>query len=314
MSKEEQKSKEKENIKIIVDPKTDQFVVYRSIFSLASIVLLSLFMLSCLGNKGVEEEFSKKPKTAVEKATSNSSAEKEVTKSNEEDLSNLLVKTEDEKEKKAAPEEKAELKENSSQTAKRAKADDNMLVVSKKNRSLVEKIRKQLYYGNYRRVLALSKKSKEPIVVYYRGIAYYSMMLSRARYSRNDRRNFHDKALALFRDAEKRTKQSELKSRALLWHAITRDITTKSTKQKTMVIQNLKDIRKNFPNSSVANDALLYEGDVLTTMNRKNEAREVYKQLLSQSFSDEVVYDRYENKVVSQKKAVEYALKRVAKR
>ena len=306
MSNKKEKSKEKENISIIVDPKTDQFVVYRSGFSIISIFLLSYLLLSCLGNKGVEEKILKE--TSPKKDTvANSSAENEKTSSNEEDLSNLLVEKE-ESEEKDEPAKKSERK------VENFDSDSHTLVVSKESRLLIKKIRILLYYGNYRRVVAISKKSKDPLVLYYRGIAYYSMMLNRKRYSSATRRNFRDNALSLFDEAAKKTEQSELKSRALLWHAVTLDLNTTSTKGKTDVINTLRDIRQKYPNSSIANDALLYEGDILTSLNRKNEARETYKKLSTENFPDKVVYDRYQNKIVSQTKAVEYGLRRVARR
>lgn len=315
--------KKKENIKIIIDPKTEQFFICK-LFFVCFIALFLIFLLSaCFGNKHVEKTVSEKrmlnnPFSIWESFKKNFATTEQ---KNDEKKDNASFLTKTEKNTKTNENflnfskkiEKKQKKTTNDHSIKKARASFSSLMDFSNEKSLVKKMKELMYWrGNYTKAVAISEKSQDLVVVYYRGLAYYAMMLSKTKYPQNQRKEYFHLAITHLKKAQD-SPEYELKARAMLWKASALDVSAHSSEEKVAASQQFLQIHQQFTQSHIANDALLYQADSLVSLKQYGKALNLYQRLLHEDFTDKVVYDRHKNLVISQKETAKSRISKIKK-
>ena len=282
---------------------------------LFTITTLLFFITSCASNKAVDQMVKKENKAGKQGITENKAGKQGIT---EKQASTKGKESNYKKDPKiAAIQEKYKTSTSKKQLTKKptykvfTKTEDTQEVTDE-----VKEIRGYLNNGQYENVLQKTEQSEENgnyYEMYYRGIAYFSMMKNRLQYSEEERVMHRNQAEKLLSKVGYEAPNDTLRAQGLLWYGVTLDLNSTSLSGKRKAIGAFFQIqRTRLRRTSYYNESLLYTGDTYAKMGWYSQARRFYK-MLNRVTQDAVVYDYIEKTFYSPQMASERGMFRLKK-
>ncbi len=259
-------------------------------FSAIWFLLIVLFLSSCLPEKAIDEKTgskdNKKPAAVAEKAYP------VITRTN-------VTKTRTNVTKTLAPPPApgvVPLRENTSISSF----------------SQLANIQKAMSNFAYQEVISLSENSDDNEILYYRALAYFSMMLNVNNYSEFQRSNFGDRAEVILSNIIDQNDNRELLAKALIWQGILLDARYTSLQSKRQAIDAFFTIQQDITlkRGDLYDESLLYSGDVYSKMGWYIQARSFYRRLARLPSTD-VTYDYLDNSFYSPQEAAQRGFERL---
>ena len=277
------------------------------------IITTLLFVItSCASSKGVDQMVKKEDKKGMteEKDKQGITAGKEATTKKKASKSKKDLKIAAIQEKYKKPTSKKQLSKKPTYKVF-TKTEDTQEVTDE-----VKEIRGHLNNGQYESVLQKTAESEESgnyQEMYYRGIAYFSMMKNRLQYSEEERVKHRNQAEKLLSKVGYEAPNDTLRAQGLLWYGVTLDLNSTSLSGKRKAIGAFWQIqRTRLKRTSYYNESLLYTGDTYAKMGWYSQARRFYK-MLNRVTQDAVVYDYIEKTFYSPQMASERGMFRLKK-
>ncbi|OHD63448.1 MAG: hypothetical protein A2096_16270 [Spirochaetes bacterium GWF1_41_5] len=183
-------------------------------------------------------------------------------------------------------------------------------VQTKNDNTLQDKINRYLHAGNYKNIIELVKDNQEPDYIYFRGIAWYCMMLQKNIYTSDQRQDYASRAEKTFAEVTSMTKDDSLRARCLIWQAMILHLNNEDFTSKKKSLALLKKVVYDpiLSETSYANDALFYIGLVYKNIGWYHAAASFFRAVAETGRGDRVIWDNYQNKFMDIAEASRYGL------
>ena len=178
----------------------------------------------------------------------------------------------------------------------------------------INDIRLALNEGNLNRVLVLTEDSSNEELRFYRGIAYYRMMLMRERFSDSRRVEYRDNAIELLQKVGYGSRNLNLSARAFLWYSMAIHLNYESLSKKRKALGALYRIQStDLAETEYYDDSLLFSAQIYKQMGWYVQSRRFYKELQVVDSQDDRVWNPEKKRYLSPAEAGRQGLAEVRK-